>query len=270
MPGWLIILLCILAALLGLLFLPLAVVCTFSTERAVSLDIRAKVLGIPIPVFALPKKKRAPNVKKFTIRALKRRGEKAKKKELAAKRKKEKKLARKAEKKQQTAEKRKAAGLPEKETVSEKITKLLHILKLVRALASILFDRFGRYLRVDIPYFDIVIAAGEPDKTAVLYGSVYAALETFWAAAAGTRPMRHVHKSDISITADFLGEKPSAKGKLSFRLRLWHLFAILIAGGRTALRFRTEQKKNETAAQRRTREAREAAARREVLNDLKH
>ena len=253
-----VVLLCLLVFLVLLFVVPLRIICKIKTAGKVDFSLAVQVLFLRIPI--LPMKKRLPNIRRFRRGALERLYEKKQRKAAAAARKKEK----KALKKQKTAEKAAKRGhLPKKRGIR-------HIIKLVIALTKVLLARFGGYLRVNIAYLDITAASDDPAKTAILYGWIWAAMENFWNLLSETRMFHRVKKNAISIYADFTAEKPSVSGKITFSIALWQICALLITGGAAALSVENEARKNETEKERRDRREQEAAARAEVIRELKN
>ena len=259
LPIWAIILLCIAALLLLLLFVPIPLRLVFAFGEGTTLKLYLQLLGIPISLYSVPQKKKRPNIRHFTKRYLKRLGEKQ--------RKKAEKLAKKADRK--SAKKAQKAEEAPEMTARDRVDSFLDLMRLVRKIAGILFARFGRMMRVKVKYLDICIATKDPAETAVLYGSVYAALEAFWAQIAHTKPMKRVYKRDISIYADFTREDPAARGDITFGIRLWQALCVLVEGGAAALSARADREQSETKEQKRARAEKEARARAEVLKELK-
>ena len=247
-----VILLCLLAFLVLLFVVPIRIICKIRTAGKVDFALAVQVLFVRIPI--LPIKKRLPNIRRFRRNALERLYKKKQKKEAAAALAKEKKAAKKA----------KASG------TSPKKRGVKHIIKLVLALTRVLIERFGRYLRVDIAYLDITAASKDPANTAILYGWIWAAMENFWNLLSETRMFHRVKKNSISIYADFLAEKPSISGKITFSIALWQICALLIAGGGAALAVENEARKNESAEQREARRRQEAEARAQIVRELKN
>ena len=164
----------------------------------------------------------------------------------------------------------KAKSREEKTGYTPKKRGVKHIIKLVLALAKVLLEKFGRYLRVDIAYLEITAASKDPANTAILYGWIWAAMENFWNLLSGTRMFHRNKKSSIAIYADFLAEKPSIRGKITFSIALWQVMALLIAGGGAALTVENEARKHESAEERQARRQKEAAARADVIRELKN
>ncbi len=264
MPMWLIFFICIILVCVLLLFFPLPIRCVFSTEETVQMRVTLQIFCWQVMLFSMPKRSKLPKLSKFSIKALKKRGEILKKK-----RQKKYNKAQSTQKKQQKKMQRKKEGPEEKVTFASSLRKTRRLLKLLRMLIMILFRRFEKHLTVHLRFLDICIGSPDPATTAVLYGSIYAALDAVWTAIGNTYPMRHVQKGDISLTADFCRDIPSVRGDITFMLRVWHLFLILIEGGAAALRHQLDGRKQETVEERRLRTAGEAKARADVLKDLK-
>ncbi len=261
-----VLLLCLTALLVLLFVVPVRIICKIQTAGAIDFSLAVQVLFLRIPL--LPQKKRLPNIKKFRRGALERLYEKKRKKAEAAARAKEKKAAKKARKQQRRDEKTKQRAAKTGYTPKKRGVK--HIIKLVLALTRVLLTRFGRYLRVDVAYLEITAASKDPANTAILYGWIWAAMENFWNLLSGTRMFHRVKKNSISIYADFLAEKPSIRGKITFSIALWQICALLIAGGGAALSVENEARKNESAAEREARRRHEAEARAAVVRELKN
>ena len=252
-----------LAALVVLLFvIPIHIICRFSTDRQMDFTVALRVLFVKIPL--LPKKKRLPNLKRFRKRELKKRIEKQQKR-LAAKEKKKRRKLQKQLNKKKKAKQRKNQAVKAKPKRS-----VMHIIKLVLALVKNLFERFGKYLRVKIHYLDITAAAPDPAAAAVMYGGICAVMETVWTLISGCRNFAKMKKSDISIRSDFLEQKPSVAGKITFSICLWQIALTAILAGKTALSMEHECNKNETAKEREARLQAEAEARAALVHELKN
>ena len=261
-----IILLCLLAFLVLLFVVPIRIICKIQTAGNIDFALAVQVLFLRIPI--LPVKKRLPNIRRFRRGALERLYEKKKKKAEAAARAKEKKAAKKARKQQKKDAKAKTRAAKTGYTPKKRGVK--HIIKLVLALTRALLGRFGRYLRVDISYLEFSAASKDPANTAILYGWIWAAMENFWNLLSETRMFGRVKKNSISIYADFLAEKPSIRGKITFSIALWQICALLLAGGGAALSVEAEARKHESAEEREARRRQEAEARAAVVRELKN
>ena len=252
-----VLLLGLLCLVLLLFVVPIRIICTVNTAGKVDFSLALRVLFVKIGIF--PRKKRLPDLRRFRRGALEKLYEKQRRKAEKKAKDKEKRAARK-EMKKKAAEK---SGHPRKKRG------VRHILRLVTALTEALLGRFGRYLRVDIAYFDITAASKDPANTAILYGWIWAAMENFWGLIQNTRMFGRVKKNSISIYADFLAEKPSVRGKITFSIALWQVMALLIAGGGAALSVENDARRQESAEEREARRREEAAARAQLVRELK-
>ncbi len=255
------ILVALLLFLVLLFWVPIGIICRADTAKpGADFILWVRVLGVKIRVF--PQKKRLPDIRKFRRDALERRFEQSKRKAAKKEAAKAKKQAKKEAKANDPKQIAKKAARPKRS--------IRHIIKLVLALIRVLCTRFGRYLRVDIKYFDIVAAAKEPADTAILYGWICAVMEAFWGSVQGTKPFTRVKKESISIYADFLSEKPSVRTEITFSIALWQVMATLIHAGGTALSIENERRKNETKEEKAARRVMEAQNRAEIIKELKN
>ena len=217
---WLYILGGIAAFLLLLALIPLGAVCRFSTESDQTVTLYGKIGPVRFLLFPRPAKR--PNLKKYRISRLRKEAKKQKKP--------------KKPKKSRAKSPEKAGEAKPKPKRSP-----IRTLKLVRRIASAALTRFGRYLRVRVRFFTVRIAADEAAKTAVLYGSVIAAAETFWNSVKDTAAFSRVKKSDFSFFADFSRSSTSAEGEILFSIRVWQVLALAVAAGGAYLRESAKQ-----------------------------
>ena len=253
----------ILAFFVLLALLPLHAVMVLSDEDGEpAFAFHARVLFVKIPLY--PRKKKLPRLGKYTIRRLRKKGKALDRKEKAKK--KPKKAVKKAAAQKTGGKKsaKKAEPAPKKAKRN-----LRHLLRLVLAVAKVFLGRFGRYLRIETAGLDISIASEDPAKTAVFYGAVYAAAEAFFDACGNLPPMRRIKKSDIALYADFGSEKPHVKGKITFTLKVWHLFALVFSSGWKAFTEWRRNRREESAEERAQREQAEAAARAAMVRELR-
>ncbi len=255
----------VLLFLLLLALLPIHILCRADTGAENPFSVGIRVLFITIPLF--PRKKKRPDLRRFRIKVLRKRGRQLARKEEQQREKKKRGALKKAKKKKK--EEAKAQKRYEKTGLKPKKRSFLHILKLIRALAGALLTRFGRYLRIDIACLDITAAAGDPATAAILYGSLYAALETFWQELCTLPPLKGLKKEAISLNVDYFAERPSVRARITFTICVWHIFALLIAGGGAALSVQNEARKKEGAEERAARQRREAEARAQMVAELK-
>lgn len=107
-----------------------------------------------------------------------------------------------------------------KRTLAEKIV-------LVRAIAAALIRKTHKHLRLHAARLHVRVATGDAAQTAVLYGVVCQSLSYLLALFDRVTKLKAV-TPDVSVTADYLAEKPCADVNLVFSLRAWGALAIAI------------------------------------------
>lgn len=139
-----------------------------------------------------------------------------------------------------------AEGKKEKMTLTEKLI-------LVRGLTAAVIRKTGRKLRLHAARLHVRVATGDAAKTAVLYGAVCQTLSYLLAGLDRVTRLKAA-EPDVSVTADYLAEKPSADIKLEFSIRVWGAVAILLSAAlaflRTKQEIKTRKKQKQRAAHR--------------------
>lgn len=162
----------------------------------------------------LSKKRAAKNARKAAKKAAKEAAKKAKKKHLFPSKK--------------------------KRTLAEKIV-------LVRAISAILIRRTRKHLRLHAARLHIRVATGDAAQTAVLYGVVCQSLSYLLALFDRVTKLKAV-TPDVSVTADYLAEKPSADVRLVFSLRVWGAIAILFGAAFAYIRTKIKRSNHKKRA----------------------
>jgi len=201
---------CILLFFVFLLSLKATITIAYTDE--VTLSVRVLFLKIKI----LPKKeKKGPRSmsKKKAERIRAKARKKAQKKREAAKA--------KAEAKKQ---KKEAAKNKPKKSMSE----ILDTVSMVRGIAAEVIRRFFKHLRIDVARVKIKVATGDAATTAVAYGAACTALNVLLPVLAEVKNFSMPREKDFSVEPDFLGETPELDVKLSFSLRVWHVFSVAL------------------------------------------
>ena len=199
---------CILLFFVFLLSLKATITIAYSDE----LTLKVRVLGISIRI--LPKKeKKGP--RSMSKKKAERIREKARKK---AKKKREAALAKEEEKKRRKEE---ARG-KKKKSMSE----ILDTLTMVRSIASEVIRRFFRHLRIDVARVHVKVATGDAATTAVAYGAACTALNILLPVLSEVKNFSLPDEKDFSVEPDFLGDTPTLDVKISFSLRVWHVFHV--------------------------------------------
>ncbi len=201
---------CILLFFVFLLSLKATITIAYTDE--VTLSVRVLFLKIKI----LPKKeKKGP--RSMSRRKAERIRAKARKK---AQKKREAALAKEEAKKQ----KKEAAKSKPKKSMSE----ILDTVSMVRGIAAEVIRRFFKHLRIDVARVKIKVATGDAATTAVAYGAACTALNVLLPVLADVKNFSMPRESDFSVEPDFLGETPELDVKLSFSLRVWHVFSVAL------------------------------------------
>lgn len=162
------------------------------------------------------------------------------------------KAAKKAAKKAKKEQKKHlfAEGKQEKMTLTEKLI-------LVRGLTAAVIRKTNRKLRLHAARLHIRVATGDAAKTAVLYGAVCQTLSYLLAALDRVTRLKAT-EPDVSVTADYLADKPSADIKLEFSIRLWNVITILLSATLAYLRAKQELKTRKKQKQKTARRAERA------------
>lgn len=117
-------------------------------------------------------------------------------------------------------------------------------LRLVRALLQTVVRRRKKWLRLHAARLHIRVATGDAAATAVLYGAVCQSLAYLLALLDGVARVK-AREPDVSVIADFEGERPSADVKIILSLRV---IDVLIAARHLAKADKEEQQKQQQPA----------------------
>lgn len=225
MPIFLIVLAAVILLVLALLLLRVRVLVLCSDT--VKLQIR--ILCFHLTLF--PRK--APNPRKFSPEALRKKEEKAKRK-----------AARKAAK---AAKKRKTRETPAKKSTGVKNAhaggmELREKIGLVQKLLVALLRATDKHLYLKAARLHIRVATGDAAKTAVLYGAVSGALAGILALLDRVTVLR-AKPPEVAVYADYLSERSCADIRLVFSMRLGGALLSLFSVAMAFLRTRRAQKR---------------------------
>ncbi len=154
---------------------------------------------------------------------------------------KKRKRARKRKKKVYTDKKKVTGIAPVDKKIEE--ASLRDELRLVRALLQTVVRRRKKWLRLHAARLHIRVATGDAAATAVLYGAVCQSLSYLLALLDGVARVK-AREPDVSVIADFEGERPSADVKIVLSLRV---IDVLIAARHLAKADKEEQQKQQHA-----------------------
>lgn len=204
-------------------------------EYNTDVRVAVKVLGMTFRI--TPKEKKPPKLSDFTPKKYRKRLEKDEKLRLKQEAKKAKKQAEKERKKAEKKAAKEAAkkGLPPPDTGKKKKEKsLAEIMELVLvgldALKG-LFKSFGKHFQIEAVRLKIAVASEDAASTAILYGIVVQFVTYLCHALAAITNFKVKKPEEIAVTADFLSDKLTMDLHFVFRLRVWHIFAMIFAAG---------------------------------------
>ena len=161
----------------------------------------------------------------------------------------EKRLKNRANKKQlkkETKKESKKKEQNEKKDIDSSFSGVLDAINLAISIVRAALGSFFGHLRVDVARFKIVVATGDAARTAVAYGAVSQAVAYLLAILRNNKRVKGLKTADMDIVCDFLGETPSADIKISFSLRVWHLFHLSLVSLLSIVKHKLKTSKNNT------------------------
>lgn len=207
---------------------------TVTVEYSGEVALYVRVLFIKIKILPSKEKKRARSMSKKKAQKLKNK--------LAAKE--AKKRAKKAEKKKQKEQKKAdiASGAVKKEKKTPQ--EIIDIVSLVCNLIKQVIGKFFGHLRIKLARIRLKIGTGDAATTAITYGAVTQAITVLFPLLESVKTLSLPSASDIDISADFTSEETEIDIKVSFALRVWHIFHVAFAAlGELIKYFFTAQKR---------------------------
>lgn len=190
---------------------------TVTVEYNGEVALSVRVLFIKLRILPKKEKKRSRSMSRRKAQRLRAAMEKkeAKKKEKAAKKK-----AAKAEKKAQSAsaKKKKLSG-----------QEIVDIVSLICQLVRAVIETFFGHLRIKLARIRLVIATGDAATTAIAYGAVTQSINVLFPLLESVRTLSLPVGDNISVSTDFTSDRTEIDVKLSFSLRVWHLFHVALA-----------------------------------------
>lgn len=185
-----------------------------------TLKLYLKILFFKIKIVPKPPKK--ISLRKYSLKRYRKSIEKERKKQA----KKDGKKKEKQQKNEAVSKKKTSNASDNKKSIND----ILELLNTVSAVVKKVLASFGKHLKIKTVRLRITVATGDAAKTAVVYGAVCQAvtyvMEMLYNIAGFT-----VSKSgEVTIVPDFVSERSSADIKIIFKLRVWHVFAMLLSG----------------------------------------
>lgn len=189
---------------------------TVALDESGTLRLVGRVLGMTI--YRSPKKERPVKLSDYTPRAIRRR----EKREERRRQKAISKAKRKQKKQESKTQKKQTPQPPDaKMPLIDKIT-------FIKDLAEVVLQRSLKHARVDVESLAITVATPDAARTAILYGSVCAALAGVTEVLNVCSHLRIRDSERYGVAADFAGEKTRVDIKLHFRLRVHHALDIAL------------------------------------------
>lgn len=106
---------------------------------------------------------------------------------------------------------------------------IVELVDLVLELVKRLLASFGKHLRITAARMRIKVATGDAATTAIAYGAVCQSVAYIVEILHNITNFKVKKNDDINVVADFAADKSELDLKLIFRLRVWHVFAMLFA-----------------------------------------
>ena len=202
-------------------------------DMADDMALTIRILGIPIKI--LPKKAKTYNIKKYTLKKIRKRDAKAAKKAIQ---KAESKKKKKAAKEQKKAEKKAELAKLSKEELRERKEKkkasrpaLTDLIPLVCRVLGLFFSRFFGKLHIKVAKLHVRVGAADAMQAAVIYGVANQAVQYL---VEFLRKISHVDglkKADIRIEPDFLSDKIEFEFNMTVRVSLGNVLGALFKAG---------------------------------------
>lgn len=201
------------------------------------LELSLRVLFVNIKLYPAKKKKYPRSMSK---KKAQKRLQKLKKKE---DKKREKKKLKKQKKEQEKQAQREGTSEKKKKTPSE----ILDIIALVAKLLKKVIKKFFGHLRIKLARIRIKVATDDAATTAIAYGAICQGVNVIFPLIDEIKTVKTPQNKDIDVSADFCSDESEIDIKISFSLRVWHLFHVAFAalGEFIKYLFKTFAKKQE-------------------------
>jgi hypothetical protein len=220
MTAWIIVG-CIVLFFVLLFTIPAYVTILFREDLALTV----RVFGIPIRI--LPKKPKSYNLKKYTLKKIRKRDLKEEKKRLKKEAADAEKAKKKAVKKKQAAEEKAKMTKAEKAAKKAERPKITELVPLIGRVTKLFFSRFFGKLHIRIMTLHIKVAADNAAATAIQYGIVHQSAALLLAGLKKICPVHDLKKADISITPDYTVSQSSVDVHMEFRMSLGNILGAV-------------------------------------------
>lgn len=204
--------------LLFLVFL-LTIKATVTIVYAGEVQLFLRVLFIKIRLVPAKKKKYPKSMS----------AKKAQKIKAKAAKKKAKKLAKKKEKELAKEEEKKAVAKGEVKKEKKSPGEILDIISLVANLIKKVIGKFFGHLTIKLARIKLKIATGDAATTAITYGAVTQAINLLFPVLDNIKTVKTPDAKQIDVVADFCSEESEIDIKISFGIRVWHVFHVVFS-----------------------------------------
>ncbi len=113
---------------------------------------------------------------------------------------------------------------------------ILGLADTVLELVSVFLARFGRHLHINVRRLVIIIGSEDAATTAVVYGAVCGTVQCIVELFGSCFHTKFSKNAEVDVIPDFTSTKTSAAVDITFSLRLWQIFDMLIRTGAAYLK----------------------------------
>ena len=106
------------------------------------------------------------------------------------------------------------------------MSEILDMISLIRELVAVVIRRFFGHLRIRVARLKLVVATPDAATTAIAYGAACTALNLLIPTLSEVKNFKLPAEDEFGVVCDFTADTPSFDVKLSFSLRVWHLFHV--------------------------------------------
>ena len=134
---------------------------------------------------------------------------------------------RKKQKKKALAKKQKEDAKKEKKKKS--ISEVIADIKMITDISLAVIKKFFSHLQIKMTRIKMLVATDDAATTAIAYGAITQSLNILLPALESVKNFKGLKRADIDIRPDFLSDSPTVDIKISFSIRVWHIFDVAIA-----------------------------------------
>ena len=132
-------------------------------------------------------------------------------------------------KQQKKAQAKKDKEQSKKQKQKKSISEIITDVKMITDIALAVIKKFFGHLQIKIARIKMVVATEDAATTAIAYGAITQSLNILLPALESVKNFKGLKRADIGIRPDFLSDSPTVDIKISFSIRVWHIFDVAIA-----------------------------------------